>query len=110
MATTRFPDRRIEISAVRAADVVRISVSDQGSGIAAEPLDSIFDAFYTTKSHGLGLGLAICRSIVTAHGGRLWATNNPGRGATLHFTLRESVPFPQDYAHPSGQQLAACNR
>jgi C4-dicarboxylate-specific signal transduction histidine kinase len=109
MATTRAPDRRIEIAAARAADLVRISVSDQGTGIEAEQLDGIFDAFYTTKSNGLGLGLAICRSIVTAHGGRLWATNNPGRGATLHFTLRESVPLPRDYARASGQ-LATCDR
>ena len=64
-----------------------ISVSDTGLGLPAEKVDEIFDAFFTTKPQGIGMGLAISRSIVESHGGRLWATSNPGRGATFRFTL-----------------------
>jgi two-component system sensor kinase FixL len=64
-----------------------LSVRDHGSGIQANPIDRIFDPFYTSKSDGLGMGLSICRSIVEAHGGRIWATNNPERGATIQFVL-----------------------
>jgi len=64
-----------------------VSVSDTGSGIAPQHADRIFDAFYTTKPHGIGMGLAISRSIVESHGGRLWATSNPGPGANFHLTL-----------------------
>jgi signal transduction histidine kinase len=64
-----------------------ISVSDTGVGLPAEGADRIFDAFYTTKPEGTGMGLRITRSIVEAHGGRLWATANNGPGATLNFTL-----------------------
>jgi len=80
-------DRRIDISAARDADEVRISVADCGTGIEAERIESVFEAFHTTKSNGLGLGLAISRSIVIAHHGRMWATNNVHRGSTFHFTL-----------------------
>ena len=66
---------------------VEVSVADRGTGIALADLERMFEPFMTTKSKGLGLGLAICRSIVEAHGGRLWATNNPDRGATLHCEL-----------------------
>jgi C4-dicarboxylate-specific signal transduction histidine kinase len=64
-----------------------ISVHDSGPGIDSENLDHLFEAFYTTKSQGLGMGLAISRSIIEAHGGRLWATANDGPGATFQFTL-----------------------
>jgi PAS domain S-box-containing protein len=68
-------------------DQVLISVSDTGAGLPAGRADEIFDAFFTTKPQGSGMGLAISRSIVESHGGRLWATSNEGRGATFHFTL-----------------------
>jgi PAS domain S-box-containing protein len=68
-------------------DSVLISVSDTGVGLPNEKLDQIFNAFYTTKPHGTGMGLAISRSIIEAHGGRLWATANAERGATFHFRL-----------------------
>jgi len=66
---------------------VRISVSDTGVGLPAENADQIFSAFFTTKPEGSGMGLAISRSIVESHGGRLWATANDGRGASFHFSL-----------------------
>ena len=75
--------------ATRATDdgAVQISVTDRGSGIPAEQEPRLFEPFFTTKPQGLGLGLSISRSIVTAHGGRLWATNNAGPGATFHIVL-----------------------
>jgi PAS domain S-box-containing protein len=66
---------------------LQISVIDTGVGLPAGIADQIFNAFFTTKSQGTGLGLAITRSIVESHGGRVWATANPGRGATFQFTL-----------------------
>ena len=69
-------------------DQLLISVSDTGVGLPAENADHIFDAFFTTKTQGSGMGLAISRSIVESHGGRLWVTPNNGRGATFHFNLR----------------------
>ncbi len=66
---------------------VEVSVVDRGAGIPVANLESIFEPFVTTKASGMGLGLAICKSIVEAHGGRLWATNNADGGATLHCEL-----------------------
>lgn len=66
---------------------VLVAVSDLGTGLAAEDLDRLFEAFYTTKSSGIGMGLSICRTIVEAHGGRISAARNDGAGATFHFTL-----------------------
>jgi signal transduction histidine kinase len=66
---------------------VRLSVIDQGCGIPPGKLEQIFEPLFTTKTRGMGLGLAVCRTIIIAHGGKLWATNNAGRGATVQFTL-----------------------
>jgi PAS domain S-box-containing protein len=66
---------------------VELSVADRGTGIAPHEMDRVFEPFVTSKPHGLGLGLAICRSIVTAHGGRLWADNNEAGGATFRLKL-----------------------
>src|SRR5713226_3263246 len=66
---------------------VLVSVTDCGVGISAEDADQLFNAFFTTKSGGLGMGLSICRSIVEAHGGRLWATATVPHGAMFQFTL-----------------------
>jgi signal transduction histidine kinase len=66
---------------------VMISVSDTGIGLPDANKDQIFSAFFTTKPEGTGMGLAISRSIIESHGGRLWAMNNAGRGATFYFTL-----------------------
>jgi signal transduction histidine kinase/sugar lactone lactonase YvrE len=82
-------ERRLLITTERAADdMVHVAVTDRGSGIPPEIIEQIFTAFYSTKSNGLGMGLSICRAIIKAHGGLLWAGNNPDRGATFHFTLR----------------------
>jgi len=66
---------------------VLVAVQDSGVGIDRQNLEKIFDPFYTTKSQGMGMGLAISRSIVENHGGRLWAAPNDGPGATFQFTL-----------------------
>jgi signal transduction histidine kinase len=66
---------------------VIVAVRDSGRGIALEDLERVFEAFYTTKSSGVGMGLAICRSIIDTHGGRLWAGANEPRGAIFQFTL-----------------------
>ncbi len=68
-------------------DTVQVDVSDSGTGIQAEHLEQVFEPFFTTRPEGMGLGLAISRSIVQTHGGRLWATANRDRGCTFHFTL-----------------------
>jgi signal transduction histidine kinase len=66
---------------------VLVTVRDSGPGLDPESLDHLFTAFYTTKPQGMGMGLAISRSIIEAHGGRLWAVPNDGPGATFQFTL-----------------------
>jgi C4-dicarboxylate-specific signal transduction histidine kinase len=70
---------------------VLVSVRDTGSGLPPQQADQIFDAFFTTKLHGTGMGLSISRSIVEAHGGRLWADGNSPRGATFHIALPTRV-------------------
>jgi PAS domain S-box-containing protein len=71
--------------------MLMISVSDTGVGLPPQLADRIFDAFFTTKSHGIGMGLRISRSIVESHGGRLWAADNSPRGASFYFTLPAPV-------------------
>jgi signal transduction histidine kinase len=68
-----------------------VSVSDTGVGLPAHHAEQIFNAFFTTKSHGTGMGLSISRSIVESHGGRLWAVNNPARGASFYITLPSKI-------------------
>ena len=71
---------------------VEVAVSDTGVGIAPDNLDTIFSAFMTTKLAGTGMGLAISRTIVESHGGRLWAEANENQGAVFHFT----IPAPRE--------------
>jgi signal transduction histidine kinase len=71
-----------------------VCVSDSGMGVSGEDLDRIFEAFFTTKPQGTGMGLAISRRIIESHGGRLWASANTGRGATFQFTLPVGSPSP----------------
>jgi signal transduction histidine kinase len=66
---------------------VRIAVSDLGPGVPFDDVERLFEPFYTTKATGMGMGLSICRSIIEAHGGRLWATANEPGGSVFHFTV-----------------------
>jgi signal transduction histidine kinase len=70
-----------------ASEGVLVAVKDSGPGLKPESFEHLFDSFYTTKPGGLGMGLSICRSIVEAHGGRIWATPNAGPGITVQFSL-----------------------
>jgi len=80
--------RSLAIKSQRADnEQVMLSVSDSGVGLPPEQADQIFNAFFTTKFEGSGMGLRISRSIVESHGGRLWAADNAPRGASFHFTL-----------------------
>lgn len=79
--------RELCIATSRSEGGIEVSVQDTGPGLDGAVCESVFDAFYTTKSTGLGLGLSICRSIIEAHGGRIWAGANPPRGARFTFTL-----------------------
>jgi C4-dicarboxylate-specific signal transduction histidine kinase len=80
--------RELAIKSQRANhEQLLVSISDTGVGLPPQHADQIFDAFFTTKPHGTGMGLRICRTIVESHGGRLWAANNSERGATFYLTL-----------------------
>ena len=102
MADDARGEKRVTIvTAESGTDQVVLSVADQGTGIAPDEMDRVFEPFVTSKPHGLGLGLAICRSIVTAHGGRLWADNNAEGGATFHLMLAAD-PVSGEHAAMSG--------
>jgi signal transduction histidine kinase len=73
---------------------VLVAIEDSGAGIDPANLDRLFTAFFTTKPSGMGMGLSICRSIIEAHGGKLWAARNADAGATFQFT----VPAYQEHA------------
>ncbi|HSB69882.1 MAG TPA: ATP-binding protein [Candidatus Methylomirabilis sp.] len=79
--------RQLRIQTRPAGPAVRVGVQDRGPGIPPDKLETVFDAFFTTKALGMGMGLAISRSIVEAHAGRIWAENNPEQGATFWFSL-----------------------
>ncbi|HJU62701.1 MAG TPA: PAS domain S-box protein [Candidatus Binatia bacterium] len=84
-------EREVKVRAVLdGGRMVKVAVRDRGIGLSDDKLDKIFQPFYTTKRDGLGMGLSISRSIIDAHGGRLWAGNNPDRGATFYCTLPAS--------------------
>jgi len=86
-ATTHSPLRDVSVTARMEGEEVIVRISDTGPGLSDDILDNLFEPFRTTKETGTGLGLPICRTIVEAHGGRLWAENRPEGGATFSFTL-----------------------
>ncbi|MFZ6820172.1 sensor histidine kinase [Undibacterium sp. Ji22W] len=85
---------RLQIIARTMEDYVCISIVDDGHGIGE--MDKLFQAFYTTKSEGMGLGLAICRTVIENHGGKIWAENNPDLGASFHFRIPLPIPSAQN--------------
>jgi signal transduction histidine kinase len=87
MGSVEAGPRELLISTERDCTGIRVAVCDSGPGIHPTHHERVFQAFYTTKSGGTGMGLAICRSIVDAHGGKLWAEANEPRGAVFQFTL-----------------------
>jgi signal transduction histidine kinase len=88
MRSVQEGPRELSISTEQTqANGVLVAVRDSGPGLDAKNLERIFEAFYTTKSGGVGMGLSICRSIIDAHGGRLWAEANETRSAVFQFTL-----------------------
>jgi C4-dicarboxylate-specific signal transduction histidine kinase len=88
MATVEGRPRELLIRTLHpTSDQVLVEVRDSGVGIVPENMSQLFNAFFTTKPYGMGMGLSICRSIIEAHGGRIWATSNGGPGATFQFTL-----------------------
>jgi PAS domain S-box-containing protein len=87
MESTAHPRQLTVVTEGDARDRVRVTVRDSGPGVPGDQLERIFEPFVTSKPHGLGLGLAVCRSIITAYDGRLWAENNAGAGASFCFDL-----------------------
>jgi signal transduction histidine kinase len=87
--------RYIEIETQGENRTATVSVRDHGRGIPAEQLDKVFNPFYTTKSSGLGMGLAICRRLIEAHGGRIEARNHEGGGSVFSFSLPAFVELPR---------------
>ena len=80
-------DRRLRVVTELDNGAVRVSVTDRGGSIPEEKMDRVFEPFFTTKAQGMGLGLSVCHTIIRAHRGKIWATNNLDRGATFHFEL-----------------------
>ena len=89
MADCNAPERRLLIRTgiESGSSALIVSVTDRGGSIPEKKIEEIFEPFFTTKEKGMGLGLSVCRTIIAAHRGKLWAVNNPNRGATFHFTL-----------------------
>jgi PAS domain S-box-containing protein len=89
MTDCNTPERRLLVCTGMAngSSAVCVSVTDRGGSIPEEKMDQVFEPFFTTKAEGMGLGLSVCRTIIAAHQGKLWATNNPDCGATFHFSL-----------------------
>jgi PAS domain S-box-containing protein len=97
-------EREVKLRAeLYGASMIRVAVNDRGMGLSVDKLDKIFEPFYTTKGEGLGMGLSICRSIIDAHGGRLWAENNGDRGATFYFTLPVEGGRKEEWRETSAQ-------
>jgi PAS domain S-box-containing protein len=101
-ADTRPADRQVAVRARLVDGLAQVSVSDNGLGQPEAELPRIFEPFFTTKPQGLGMGLAISKTIIEDHGGRISATANQGGGLTIHFTLPAEKEKPQDAPEPDG--------
>jgi signal transduction histidine kinase len=86
-SVTDRPRELLTRSREHGTDQILVAVEDSGTGIEPQNVDRLFNAFFTTKPDGMGIGLSICRSIIEQHGGRIWATRNSGVGSTFQFTL-----------------------
>ncbi len=88
MVDSKHIEQRMTITTTENADgCITVAISDQGNGLLPDDVKRIFEPFFSTKVDGLGMGLAICRTLVEAHGGRLWATPNEDRGAIFTFSI-----------------------
>ena len=87
MADCASSERQLFIASKLEKSAVQVSVTDRGGGIPEKKIEQVFERFFTTKKEGMGLGLSICRSIIDAHEGKIWATNNADCGATFYFSL-----------------------
>jgi len=94
---SRAPDRQLTVRTALVDGHIEVAVADRGNGIGPADLERVFEPFVTTKADGMGLGLAVCRTIVTAHAGRIWAARNADAGTTFRFT----VPVPEPKASAS---------
>jgi signal transduction histidine kinase len=81
---------------------IRVSVSDNGIGLDPDTADRAFEAFFTTKATGIGMGLSICRTIIEAHKGRIWVTTEKGKGSTFSFTLPPPSSSHEQSGFPAG--------
>jgi signal transduction histidine kinase len=106
MCSSEAGARELLISTKQDHTGVLVAVRDSGPGVDPSHLERVFDAFYTTKSSGMGMGLSICRSIIDAHGGRLWAEANEFRGTIFQFTLpsaEKELMSSRPVAHETGE-------
>jgi signal transduction histidine kinase len=87
MSNMAGAEPKITISTARIDDLADVSISDTGPGIPPDKLKDVFEPFFTTKANGMGMGLSIARTIVEAHGGRMWAENRTAGGATFYIRL-----------------------
>jgi len=82
-----FDKRMIILQTNNSDGVIRVAVNDNGTGIPPENIEHVFEPFFSTKGTGLGMGLSVCKTIITSYGGRIWAEKNPAGGATVSFEL-----------------------
>jgi len=103
MSRTQLKRRRVLVRVRREGAAVEVTVEDAGKGLEASQLKRVFDPFYTTRKDGLGLGLWLCKTIITAHRGHMWVTRNERAGITVHFTMRPyKTASTRQFRHPTG--------